>query len=145
MPSAVRTIEIDAAPSVVMGVITDFASYPSFLPEMKEARVVRHAGPEWEVAFSLALIRDLHYTLRLVQSSPLAISWSLVDGAFQANDGRWVLEPRNNGARTFATYTIAIQVATHLPGSIVRGLVDLALPNTLERFKAEAERRARST
>jgi ribosome-associated toxin RatA of RatAB toxin-antitoxin module len=106
MPSAVRTIEIDAPPSVVMGVITDFPSYPSFLPEMKEARVVRHAGPEWEVAFSLALIRDLHYTLRLVQSSALAVSWSLVDGAFQANDGRWVLEPRSGGARTFATYTL---------------------------------------
>jgi ribosome-associated toxin RatA of RatAB toxin-antitoxin module len=145
MPSATRTIEIDAPPSVVMGVITDFAAYPSFLPEMKEARVVRHVGHEWEVAFALALIRDLHYTLRLVQSSPLAISWSLVDGAFQANDGRWVLEPRANGTRTFATYTIAIQVATHLPGSIVKGLVDLALPNTLERFKAEAERRARAS
>ncbi len=142
MPSATRTIEIEAPPSVVMGVITDFPSYPSFLPDMKEARVVRHTDHEWEVAFALALIRDLHYTLRLVQSSPLAISWSLVEGAFQANDGRWVLEPRSNGTRTFASYTISIQVATFLPGSIVKGLVDLALPNTLVRFKTEAERRS---
>jgi ribosome-associated toxin RatA of RatAB toxin-antitoxin module len=141
MPSAVRTIEIDAPPAVVMSVITDFASYPSFLPEMKEAKVVRHVDHEWDVAFALALIRDLHYTLRLVQSSPLAISWSLIDGAFQANDGRWVLEPRSNGARTFASYTISIQVGTFLPGSIVKQLVDRSLPNTLEHFKAEAERR----
>jgi coenzyme Q-binding protein COQ10 len=141
MPSATRTVEIDAPPSAVMGVITDFESYPSFLPDMKEARILRHSEHEWDVAFALALIRDLHYTLRLVQSSPLSIRWSLVDGAFQANDGRWELQPRGQG--TFASYTISIQVGTFLPGSIVKGLVERSLPDTLSHFKAEAERRAK--
>jgi ribosome-associated toxin RatA of RatAB toxin-antitoxin module len=141
MPSAQRTVEIAAPPSVVMGVITDFESYPSFLPDMKEARIVRHVGNEWEVAFSLALIRDLHYTLRLVQTSPLSIRWSLVDGAFQANDGRWELQP--HGAGTLASYAVAIQVGTFLPGSIVKGLVERSLPDTLHHFQVEAERRAK--
>jgi ribosome-associated toxin RatA of RatAB toxin-antitoxin module len=147
MPSAQRTIDIDAPPALVMGVITDFAAYPGFLSEIKEARVLRRGETgdqkEWEVAFVLSLIRELHYTLRLVQPSEDELTWSLVEGAFQGNDGSWRLEPQEDGRRTRAHYAISLQVGVFVPGSIVRGLVDRTLPHTLERFKSEAERRAR--
>ena len=41
MPSATREIEINVTPDELMGVITDFESYPEFIPEMVSARIVR--------------------------------------------------------------------------------------------------------
>jgi ribosome-associated toxin RatA of RatAB toxin-antitoxin module len=142
MPAQVRTVEIDAAPSRVMAVITDFRSYPDFLSEMRRVRMVREGEGVWEVQFTVYVIRELTYTLRLVRHGDERLEWTLVEGMFKANEGSWTLEPLADGARTRATYTIDLQVGMFVPGNIVRSLTDRSLPDTLSRFKAEAERRA---
>lgn len=141
MPAALSSIEISVPPDKLMAVITDFASYPSFLPEMAKVELLRGRPTEWEVRFTLRLIRPLVYTLRLTQPDDLTLRWSLVEGAFHSNDGGWKLEPIDGGTRTRATYAIDLQVGMYVPGNIVRSLVDRSLPDTLERFKVEAERR----
>lgn len=141
MPAAQHTVEIDAPLPMVVAVITDFAAYPRFLPDMDEATVI-HARPgEWEVAFSVRVIRPLRYTLRLVAVSPTEITWSLLEGAFRSNEGGWSLEALGP-TRTRATYRIDVAVGLYVPGNIVRSLIERSLPDTLARFKAEAERRA---
>lgn len=142
MPAQVQSIEIDAAPGRVMSVITDFTAYPEFLPEMQAVEVLRTAPAEWEVRFTVRVIRELTYALRLRQPSPERLDWTLIEGAFKANDGGWELEPLDGGARTRATYRIDLQVGMFVPGNIVRSLTQRSLPDTLARFKAEAERRA---
>jgi len=150
MPSASRTVKINASPDVVLGVITDFPAYPTFLPEMDECevlRVERDANGEplaFEVRFVVRVIRRLEYTLRLVRDENPAIRWSLVEGVFKVNDGSWVLEPLDGGTVTQATYSIDLGVGMFVPGNIVRSLVEKSLPDTLQRFKQEAERRTAS-
>ena len=90
----------------------------------------------------MRVIRELTYSLRLVQPSPGRLDWTLIEGAFKANDGGWELAPLDGGARTRVTYRIDLQVGMFVPGNIVRSLTQRSLPDTLERFKAEAERRA---
>ena len=141
MPAAHQTIEIDCAPEAVMSVIIDFASYPTFLHDMARVEVLRADAASWDVRFHLNLIRRLTYVLRLTRTSPLELTWSLVEGAFRANDGGWKLEPLDEGRRTRATYSIDLQVGMFVPGNIVHSLVDRALPDTLRCFKEEAERR----
>lgn len=142
MPAAQRTVEIDAPLDTVFALITDFAAYPRFLPAMEEATVLRSRPGEWEVAFSVRVVRTLRYTLRLVSRAPTELSWTLVEGAFRSNEGAWTLEALGP-ARTRATYRIDMSVGLYVPGNIMRSLVDISLPDTLARFKAEAERRAR--
>lgn len=142
MPAHVRTVEIDASPARVMSVISDFRSYPDFLPETRKVRILREQDGVWEIEFTVQVIRELTYTLRLVRDGDVSLDWSLVEGMFKANEGGWVLEPLDDGARTLATYTIDVQVGMFVPGNIVRALTDRSLPTTLARFKAEAERRA---
>lgn len=141
MPAARRTVEIAAPPDTVMAVITDFAAYPSFLPEMQRVEVLHQAQDVWEVRFSVALVRPLTYTLRLVREGPLRLRWSLVEGAFQSNEGGWELVPLAGGAATQATYEIDVSVGMFVPGSLVRTLVEGSLPETLARFKQRAEAR----
>lgn len=144
MPAALSTIDVAVPPDRFMALLTDFASYPTFLPEMAGVELLRSRPAEWEVRFTLRLIRPLVYTLRLTQPDEHTLRWTLVEGAFHSNDGGWKLEPIEGGRCTRATYAIDLQVGMYVPGNIVRSLVDRSLPDTLERFKAEAERRVLS-
>jgi len=141
MPAARQQIEIDATPEAVMAVITDYEAYPRFLPEMEEAVVVSQEEGAWEVRFAVKVVRRFSYTLRLVQESPLTVRWTLVEGAFKVNEGGWDLVALDDGQRTHATYSIDLQVGMFVPGNILRSLVERSLPDTVRRFKEEAERR----
>lgn len=142
MPAAERTVEIDVSPDQLMATIVDFEAYPSFLPETREARILHSAAGVWEVRFAVQIIRRLEYTLRLTQPDPLSLDWTLVEGVFTTNEGGWRLSPLDEGRRTRARYRIDARVGMFVPGNIVRSLLETSLPRTLERFKAEAERRA---
>lgn len=139
MPRTERTLRVEAPPSVLMGVITDFARYPDFLPGTESATVLVREPAAWEVRFRIRVIRELEYVLRLTQPDPLRLDWSLVEGPFRSNEGGWRLEPIDGGAATQATYGLDVQVGMYVPGNIVRSLTERSLPDTLARFKAEAE------
>lgn len=141
MPHAKHRVEIDAPPARVMDVLTDFASYPAFLPGMEAAEVLRQAPGSWEVRFRLRLIRELGYTLRLSRREDRELSWTLLEGVFRSNEGRWTLTPLDHGSRTLAEYEIDVAVGIFVPGNLVRSLVEVSLPETLSAFKAEIERR----
>lgn len=143
MPRAERTIEVDAPPEVLRAVILDFPRYADFLPGTESATVISEEPAAWEVRFVIRVIRQLEYVLRLTAPDDRTITWSLVEGPFRSNEGGWCLEPLDGGARTRATYWLDVQVGMYVPGAIVRSLTDKSLPDTLARFRAEAERQAR--
>jgi len=140
VPSARHEVDIEVAPSVLMSVITDFDRYPDFLPEIEACNVVRSSDDEWDVAFAIKVVKRIRYTLRLRKTSPLQVRWELVEGAFKVNSGGWDLIPTPDGERTRAIYFIDVQVGMFVPGSIMRSLVGRTLPDTVRRFKEEAER-----
>lgn len=141
MPAAKISIEIEASPERAMAVITDFASYPRFLPEMTEATILRRDGSVWVVKFAVMVVRRLEYTLRLEQTSPTTLSWSLVEGSFKANRGGWTLQPTKEGAHTLAAYEIDLEIGMFVPGSVLRTILQKSLPATMAAFKQEIERR----
>ncbi len=139
MPSASTTVDIDASPEKMLSVITDFESYPSFIPEMKKAKIVGTTENSWDVCFSIQVIRSLEYTLRLIKKSETHIEWSLVSGVFKSNNGSWHLESISGGAGTRATYSVDIGVGMFIPKTVVKNLVGKSLPVMLGQFKKRAE------
>jgi ribosome-associated toxin RatA of RatAB toxin-antitoxin module len=139
MPAARRTIEVSVPPEKLMALVTDFAAYPRFLPEMEEATILRRDGDVWVVRFAIRVVRRLEYTLRLEKHTPTRLRWSLVEGAFKANNGGWDLTATPAG--TSAEYHIDLDVGMFVPGSVMKTLVETSLPATLAAFKKEAERR----
>ncbi len=143
MPSARQNIVMDAAPGEVMAVLTDFASYPSFLPEIRQVELLSTRGDVWEVRFHAHVIRPFQYTLRLERDGDRRLSWTMLDGLFTSNDGAWDLElvPATDGApaRTRATYSIDLVLGVFVPQALVNSLVGQSLPATLERFAARAQ------
>ena len=140
MPSTRHDAEINAPVASVMDVILDFASYPRFLPEIEQCEVIRSTDDEWDVKFTVKVVKRLRYTLRVKRIAPDQVRWSMLEGAFKSNDGGWDLTPINS-AQTHASYFIDLQVGMFVPSSIMRSLVERSLPETVDRFKDEAEKR----
>ena len=140
MAETERTIDVGATPGDLYAVITGYADYAEFLPEIERATVLSRDGGTVRVQFVLNIIKRITYTLDLVEEPPLAVRWSLVDGDLRANAGSWSLVPTSSGVR--ATYKVEVEVGMFVPGAIVSRLVGETLPATLQAFAARAERRS---
>ena len=144
MPTAKAHIVVDASPAEVMAVLVDFGAYPDFLPSIRSVDVVELATGDWRVSYTIRIIRDLHYTLRLVQDGDRSLSWSLMEeGLFLRNSGSWTLSALPDG-RTRAEQHHEIRLAVFLPSNISRSLIERMLPDSLSRFRDEIERRKAS-
>jgi len=141
MPRAEQQVVIDAPVEKVFAVITDYERYPEFLPDMKEVTVLDRNDGVAKVRFELELVMRVSYTLRLVETPPLGLAWTLEEAKMMVeNVGGWTLEREGN--RTRATYALEVKLRGLIPKSVSTRLLGTTLPQTLERFKARAEGRA---
>jgi ribosome-associated toxin RatA of RatAB toxin-antitoxin module len=144
MASAERSLVMEVSAEQLFGVVTDFARYPEFIPELKAARVLESQGPTRQVEFELELtllgfVRRIRYTLGFELKPPTAVDWHFVGGeVMKDNRGGWLLKPLGP-TRTEATYRIEVELGAFIPRSVSRFLTEQSLPKLLEQFKARAE------
>ena len=138
MPQASASIFINAEPVRVFEVITDFARYPEFLPEVKEALVEKIKG-RISVSFEIRQLKTIRYKVLFKTSAPKRVEWTLDSGEiFKKNSGIWNL--RRKGRGTEVHYAVDVEFDAPVPSFIVRRLVDAGLPAMLDRFKDRVER-----
>ncbi|MBW1599155.1 SRPBCC family protein [Streptomyces sp. JJ38] len=139
------SITVDAAPAEVMGVIADFARYPEWTGEVKEAEILRtdEQGRAEEVRLLLdaGAIRDEH-TLAYTWHSAHEVSWSLVKSQMlRSLDGSYRLHPAGP-ERTEVTYQLTVDVKIPMLGMIKRKaekvIIDRALAGLKQRVESEA-------
>jgi coenzyme Q-binding protein COQ10 len=141
MKVARAEVEVDVSPERLYALITDFESYPSFVPNQSAARVLVDEPNHWQVAFELSVAKKLHYTLDLVGVPGESLRWTLIEGdMMQATDGGWTLEALGPG-RTRAVYEITTVLKGFVPRSVSQALIERTLPANVNAFKLEAERR----
>jgi coenzyme Q-binding protein COQ10 len=144
MASAERSLVIEVGAEQLFGVVTDFAHYPEFIPELKAARVLQEQGATREVEFELELtllgfVRRIRYTLGFQLKPPTGVDWHFVSGeVIKDNRGSWLLKPLGP-SRTEATYRIDVELGAFIPRSVSRFLTEQSLPKLLDQFKARAE------
>lgn len=140
MPKTEEHVLINAPMSRVFDVIRNYEKYPEFLPEMKEAVVVSRNDGIAVVRFELELIMRVSYTLRLTETPPDRVDWTLEDAKMIAeNTGGWRIEEVGNQTR--ATYALEVKLRGLIPKSVSTRLLGTTLPLTLQRFKERAEQR----
>lgn len=141
MKEARHTVEFDVPPDRVYALITDFESYPGFVPNQSGATVLEHEGDRWRVRFELAVAKTLTYVLDLEGVPGQSLRWTLVEGdMMRTNEGGWTLEALDDG-RTRATYSMDVALKGFVPRSVSRALIERTLPANMEAFKLEAARR----
>ena len=139
MTEVSRSIVIDAPREEVFDVVTDFESYPEFLPEMKEVNLEKGSAKEAVTSFKLQLLKTIKYRLKLKLTRPSSVSWTLLDGEMmKKNTGSWKLK-KLSAKKTEAKYSIDIELGGFVPKAVTDRLVSGSLPAMLENFKKRIE------
>ncbi|MEU1086560.1 SRPBCC family protein [Streptomyces sp. NPDC005576] len=137
------SITIEAAPADVMGVIADFARYPEWTGEVKEAEVLatddRGRAEQVRLVLDAGAIKDDH-VLAYTWNGDHEVSWSLVKSQMlRALDGTYALAPLAGGERTEVTYRLAVDVKIPLLGMIKRKAEKVIIDRALAGLKKRVE------
>ena len=135
------SIVIDAGPSAVLAVISDFESYPEWAQGVKKAEVVKDGsnGRAEQVYFELdaSPIKDA-YTLSYDWDGDEAVRWTLVEGRMlKAMDGAYELADR--GGSTEVTYRLAVDISIPMIGMLKRKAEKVIIDTALKGLKKRVE------
>ncbi|RFU83523.1 DUF2505 family protein [Streptomyces triticagri] len=135
------SITIEAAPADVMGVIADFARYPDWTGEVKEAEVL--ASDDQGRAEQVRLVMDAgaikdDQTLAYTWTGDNEVSWTLVKSQMlRALEGSYRLAPAGEG--TEVTYRLTVDVKIPMLGMIKRKAEKVIIDRALAGLKTRVE------
>ncbi|WP_433571112.1 SRPBCC family protein [Streptomyces sp. CA-251247] len=137
------SITIEAAPADVMGVISDFARYPEWTGEVKEAEVLATDGKgraeQVRLVLDAGAIKDDH-TLAYTWNGDNQVSWTLVKSQMlRAIDGSYTLAPVGGGDRTEVTYRLTVDVKIPMLGIFKRKAEKVIIDRALAGLKRRVE------
>ncbi|WP_405781439.1 SRPBCC family protein [Streptomyces sp. NBC_00859] len=135
------SITIEAAPADVMGVIADFARYPEWTGEVKEAEVLstdaEGRAEQVRLVLDAGAIKDDH-TLAYTWTGANEVSWTLVKSQMlRALDGTYLLAP--TGDATQVTYRLTVDVKIPMLGMIKRKAEKVIIDRALAGLKKRVE------
>ncbi|MEV6809466.1 SRPBCC family protein [Streptomyces sp. NPDC017248] len=136
------SITIEAAPADVMAVIADFARYPDWTGEVKEAEVLatdeRGRAEQVRLVMDAGAIKD-DQTLAYTWAGEHEVSWTLVKSQMlRSLDGTYLLKPAGADA-TEVTYRLTVDVKIPMLGMIKRKAEKVIIDRALAGLKKRVE------
>ncbi|MFE2417729.1 SRPBCC family protein [Streptomyces hokutonensis] len=136
------SITIEAAPADVMAVIADFARYPDWTGEVKEADVLktdeRGRAEQVRLVMDAGAIKD-DQVLAYTWTADNEVSWTLVKSQMlRSLDGAYLLKPTAGGG-TEVTYLLTVDVKIPMLGMIKRKAEKVIIDRALAGLKKRVE------
>src|SRR4051812_27737244 len=92
MPEVTREKEMNVPLKALYTAITEFESYPVFLPEVVGVKVVEKTDTSAMVDFEIEVVKRFQYSLLFSMTEPLEVRWKLLkSNFFRINEGKWSL------------------------------------------------------
>lgn len=141
-PRATESITVNAPPSVVYGVAVDFASYPTWIADLKSVSVQSsdETGRALNVEFRAAAFgRSSTYTLHYnYDAAPELLSWSQVKADLTSKlDGSYRFHASGEG--TLVNYELEVDLLVPVPSFIKSRAAQRIMSQALRELKARAE------
>lgn len=141
--SATETIIVKAAPEAVFAIAADFATYPSWVADLKSVSVLEtdDAGRATVVEFRAAAFgRTSTYSLRYDYSdAPRVLRWTQHQGDLTTSlDGAYRFDAVEGGTKV--TYELAVELLVPLPGFVKTRAAQRIQAQALRELKTRAER-----
>ncbi|MEV7285709.1 SRPBCC family protein [Streptomyces sp. NPDC093252] len=135
------SITIEAAPAEVMKVIADFARYPDWTGEVKQAEVLatdaQGRAEQVRLVMDAGAIKD-DQTLGYTWTGDHEVSWTLVKSQMlRSLDGSYLLRPA--GTATEVTYRLTVDVKIPMLGMIKRKAEKVIIDRALAGLKKRVE------
>ena len=141
--TANERIRVEAPADRCYDVAIDFESYPEWLRDVKEAKILTadDEGRGLQVEFrAAALGKSIRYVLEYdYAAAPDAFSWHFVEGdMLRRLDGTYAFEAEGP-ASTRVLYDLAVELAMPLPGLVKRRAAGLIMGSALKELKKQVE------
>ncbi|HTL85279.1 MAG TPA: SRPBCC family protein [Acidimicrobiia bacterium] len=141
--TANERIRVDAPAERCYDVAVDFESYPEWVRDVKEAKIIerdadgRGTRVEYRAA---ALGKSIRYLLEYdFSEAPTAFSWKFVEGdMLRRLDGTYRFEPESPTS-TRVHYDLAVELAVPLPGLLKRRAAGIIMGSALKELKKHVE------
>lgn len=128
----------NAKASDVFKTVLDFESYPEFISEVKDAKILKKNKDSLEVELTVNFVKETTYTLKVQWEKDKKIWWELLEGSlFKKNTGLWKFE--DLGSQTQVYYSLDVEVKIFVPKMILKKAVSVSLPKMVESFKKKSE------
>jgi uncharacterized membrane protein len=139
-------VRIDAPPEVVFKMMTRCEDAMQYVPHMRLCRIRDQAADgswqlvEHEIDFGWYAPR-IKYVFRADLVAARSIEFRQVSGDFKANQGRWELQPAEDGSTTLLLYQAYIDPPGFVPNWLARSTFRREMPQMLSdlRRRCEAE------
>jgi len=141
MPRITREKLMKVAPESLFRAITEYESYPKFLPEVVSVKLLPGAtATKQKVQFEIEVVKRFQYVLEFVLKGKEEVSWKLVESNFfKTNEGAWKLEPKGKD-QTQVHYELEVGFGFLVPGFVSKKLTEVSLPKMLESFEERARK-----
>ncbi len=154
---------MDATPQEIWKAVRDLEHYTTTMPYMEEGKVLSRDPDDKVILFysklNTPLVDRRDYIIRLLDESDwkdgkgfLKVSWTVVNDKddlvpvkadvvrVRVNDGYWLLEPREDGKKTFVTYYIYTAPGGSIPNFIANKGNSIAVPKVFDAIRKTVAR-----
>ncbi len=134
------------APDLVWKVLTDFETWPKFMPHITRTRVTRKDGSRTWVRqnYRVVFFGMEHTTVYNLDPRLGELSWSLdltQKHDITSSKGRWQLIPANEGHETLIRYAAEMDAGRSVPTSIEGMLKKRSIAKLIANLRREVNRR----
>lgn len=134
MSKIIRTELLEVPRKDFYEVISDYESYPDFVPHVVHAKLIEVDGNRSRVQFKAHYFRDIPYTLDIYHDAPKSIWWELVESPlFKVSSGSWELRYKGK-SKTEVAYCVEVVPRIFVPSSVVEALTRSGLPAMMQAF-----------
>jgi ribosome-associated toxin RatA of RatAB toxin-antitoxin module len=136
---------IQQPPRKVWAVVSDCAHYVGRLPRVTKARLVSKVGNKHTCQVTISMpfpFSDLTAVTEATHEESengMSRTWKLVSGDYTVNNGSWEVRPLDaTGTSSIVTYSVQAEPTTPLPEVVRSQAQKKALPELIDRVRAEA-------
>jgi ribosome-associated toxin RatA of RatAB toxin-antitoxin module len=144
-PRIVVRAVMDLPPKKIWQIVSDCARYKDHMPRVAASELVKKAGNVHTCKVTIAMpfpLSNLTATTEAVHAESdqsMSRRWKLVSGDYKVNEGSWEVKALNaEGTSSLVTYTVHAEPTTAIPAFIRESAQKKALPDMIERVRAEA-------
>lgn len=120
-------------------ILIDYLGYKDFVDGVSEVKVLEQTETDAKVEFSINLIKNFRYVLKMTQKRPSELTWTLEWGdLFKKNEGRWSLKDLGDG-KIKVLYELEVEFKGFAPRPVINKLVSHNLPNMMQSYYQRAK------